>query len=687
MSLFREGHNCWKTSPASRVAVLIDAEDYFRALHWAFERASTSIFILGWDVDSRIQLVPEDRRTLAEFLLSLVEQKPDLQIHILSWDFVVLYADEREGKRKAQQRFGSHPRIHFRFDPGGPFLVSLHQKLVVVDDQLGFCGGLDITQRRWDTRHHLVHHPFRRDPDGKTYGTFHDVEMAVMGPAARELREICNDRWRTLTGKIPETLPARENPALWPAGVEPILTDHPVAIARTYPESREWREIRENRQLFLDLIREARHSIFAENQYFTSKDVGDALEARLREDDPPEIVILVREESSKWLEQLGVPAMRARLIRRLKQADHRGRLTVLCPVASQKSGHCINLHSKVFVVDDRYLRIGSSNLNARSEGMDAECDLAVEGRTPDERRAIQSVRDRLLAEHLGVSEEEFAAEFARDRSLIQAVNRLKGQNDRTLGDCPSRHRAIIEWLTPDTDIVDPPGPARLRAALRRLGMKVAGAAALIALFPVLRNALRTENLHAIATWVQATPFSSAGMAALFALLTFCGFPLVPLAILFSLVLPPAETFGATMAGAIVSATLLYRFSRARAERRDGWFNRVRESDAFAGLKRGIERQGIWPILLLRFTPVAPYWLVNVCMGLLGIRYGYFLLSTVLGLLPGFVLIAIFEERIASQQGLLQRIVILLAALTLLGWAIQKGVERFSKKREAYAFSR
>src|SRR4051812_23204907 len=115
-TFFREGQNCWKTSPASRIAPIIDAEDYFRALWWALERAEKSIFILGWDLDSRIRLVPDDPRTFSELLVSLVDKKPDLHIYLLNWDFLVFYADERESKRKAQRRFGSHPRIHFHFD-------------------------------------------------------------------------------------------------------------------------------------------------------------------------------------------------------------------------------------------------------------------------------------------------------------------------------------------------------------------------------------------------------------------------------------------------------------------------------------------------------------------------------------------------------------------------------------------
>ena len=62
------------------------------------------------------------------------------------------------------------------------------------------------------------------------------------------------------------------------------------------------------------------------------------------------------------------------------------------------------VHSKVMIVDDRLLRIGSANLNNRSMGTDTECDLAIEARNAAERAAIiATVRARLLADHCGVS--------------------------------------------------------------------------------------------------------------------------------------------------------------------------------------------------------------------------------------------------------------------------------------------
>ncbi len=46
------------------------------------------------------------------------------------------------------------------------------------------------------------------------------------------------------------------------------------------------------------------------------------------------------------------------------------------------------VHSKVMIVDDGFLRVGSANLNNRSMGADTECDLAFEASCDEHREFI-----------------------------------------------------------------------------------------------------------------------------------------------------------------------------------------------------------------------------------------------------------------------------------------------------------
>jgi phosphatidylserine/phosphatidylglycerophosphate/cardiolipin synthase-like enzyme len=81
------------------------------------------------------------------------------------------------------------------------------------------------------------------------------------------------------------------------------------------------------------------------------------------------------------------------------------------------------VHSKIVIVDDIFLRVGSSNLNNRSIGLDTECDLAIEAAGDDERRAITGVRDRLIAEHLGIDPTALGHAIDREGSLVRAIDR------------------------------------------------------------------------------------------------------------------------------------------------------------------------------------------------------------------------------------------------------------------------
>jgi len=133
--------------------------------------------------------------------------------------------------------------------------------------------------------------------------------------------------------------------------------------------------------------------------------IAAALRARLAEADGPEVVIVAPRRADGWLSEQVMGSARAVLLQDLRDADRHGRLRFCTPVTEE--GHDIYVHAKVLIVDDRLLRIGSSNFNNRSMGLDTECDIAIEaadGGDEAMRREILRVRDGLLAEHLGVTE-------------------------------------------------------------------------------------------------------------------------------------------------------------------------------------------------------------------------------------------------------------------------------------------
>ena len=125
--ILRPGINVWKVERASRAAPLIDGAEFFRAVRESLLKAQRSVFLLGWDFHSRMLLVGESGKTddgypaeLALFLTALIEERPRLHIHVLLWDFAVLYAGEREWLPQWRLDWTTPERFHFSLDRAVP---------------------------------------------------------------------------------------------------------------------------------------------------------------------------------------------------------------------------------------------------------------------------------------------------------------------------------------------------------------------------------------------------------------------------------------------------------------------------------------------------------------------------------------------------------------------------------------
>jgi phosphatidylserine/phosphatidylglycerophosphate/cardiolipin synthase-like enzyme len=244
--------------------------------------------------------------------------------------------------------------------------------------------------------------------------------MLVGGPAAADLAAHAAERWAEATGEpAPPVGGAR---ARWPEDLPADFTGIPAGIARTVPEV-----AHEVAALNQDALAAARHCIYLEAQYLTSEAVGDALVRQLERPDGPEIVVVVTRKSHGMLEQFAMGNNRDRLLRRLAGADRGNRLRVYYPTVFDGDARVeVKIHAKLVVIDDRLLRIGSSNLNNRSLAVDTECDLALEAVTAEQRAGIRALRNRLIAEQLHQPAAAVAAAFQETPSLIAVIERLNG---------------------------------------------------------------------------------------------------------------------------------------------------------------------------------------------------------------------------------------------------------------------
>lgn len=460
---FQPGANCWRTAPARRVGVLIDGAAYFRALRESLLKARRSIFIIGWDFDANIVLDPiaAPGQSLGALLTELARARPQLEIRVLIWSFSTFYGPSRTPTLATRPPWRiDAPNIAFHYDSVYPLGACHHEKIVCIDDWVAFVGGIDLTAERWDTPAHDPLEPHRFEHDGRPFAPVHDLQFVFDGAAAA-IGELVRERWVIATGNRPAGPAPRPDP--WPAVTPAFMSDVDIAIARTRSPLGGRPAIQEAKALNIDVLRAARRSLYIETQYLTAQTVGDVLAERLAERDGPEVVIVVTKESKGWVEQFAMGSNRDRLLRRLQAADRWDRLRVFYPVVPQPDGSdCpVGIHSKLIVADDRIVRNGSSNLNNRSLGLDTECDIAIDAGDDRQRRhAIRRLRNRLLAEHMGVQPEAVDAAEAERGSVRAAIDALNTGRRRL---CPLEvdPEAGTSEPIPGTAILDPDEPLDL----------------------------------------------------------------------------------------------------------------------------------------------------------------------------------------------------------------------------------
>ena len=473
------GETCWRSARADRMAVIIDAAPYFAHLKAAILQARHSILLVGWDFDTRIELDrggrpdPAVPNRIGSLLNYVVRHNPRLRVYVLRWDLAFLKMPFRGTTPLFLLEWLGSRRLHFHLDRHHPPEACHHQKIAVIDDAVAFCGGIDVTVDRWDTPAHRGNDPRRVHPNGKRYGPWHDATTAVDGAAARALGDLARARWQAATGWTPAVPPPGRD--CWPEGLDAAVRGVEVAIARTEPAYDGQPEVREIEALYLAAIASARRIIYLESQYFSAHRIGEALARRLAEADGPEVVIVNPKRAEGWLEEEVMGTARALLLGKLRDADRHGRLRFYTPVT--EGGADIYVHAKVLVIDEALLRIGSSNINNRSMGLDTECDLAIEVRpedpdAPNLRAAILKVRDSLVAEHLDISRAALERILrAEDGSLVRALDGLVRSSGKTLVPFEPPALSETERALAETHALDPHRPEGMATTfVRALGI-------------------------------------------------------------------------------------------------------------------------------------------------------------------------------------------------------------------------
>lgn len=365
--------------------VLIDGAGALPELARELAQAQQFIHITGWHLAPAFELDPEQGPGSAiGVLLAELAQRVDVRVLVWAGSPVPAFHPTRKQVTAAIENLRRGTRIQVHADPREHPLHCHHEKTVVIDGEVAFVGGIDLTDDGGD-RYDTPEHPARRRLG------WHDVATRLGGPAVGDVAAHFRTRWRELTG---EALP--ETPAPGPAG------NVTVQVVRTVAEGMYTSVPRGDFRIFESyrrVLRGARELIYIENQFLWSPELVSILAAKLRRPPSPDfrVVILLPAKANNGADdtrgQLSVLAAADDGQRRLLGATVRS----LSPLKDRADP--LYVHAKVAVVDDRWLIVGSANINEHSLFNDTEMCVVT-----DDAMLARDTRVRLWAEHLELDE-------------------------------------------------------------------------------------------------------------------------------------------------------------------------------------------------------------------------------------------------------------------------------------------
>jgi phosphatidylserine/phosphatidylglycerophosphate/cardiolipin synthase-like enzyme len=377
----------------NELEVLIDGAAYFPALERAIRSARRSVLIAGWCITPGFALVRDEPPVLLRELLG--EAAESVEVRVLLWAGapVPVFAPRRTSVRATRDELVHGTRIKVALDSHERPMHCHHEKLVVIDDDLAFVGGIDLTDLGGD-RYDTPEHP------GRGRMGWHDVASRLRGPAVADVNRHVAQRWQAVTG---ERLVAPPTDLVSTGDVE-------LQIVRTVPEHLydfaphgDFRII----EAYLRALRSAQQLIYLENQFLWSTEIVNVLADKLRRPPSDEFRVVMMLPGRP---NTGEDDTRGQLAA-LAEAD-RGQGRFLATTIRARSGRTsdrVYVHAKVGIVDDRWLTLGSGNLNAHSFYNDTEVNLVTCDAT-----LARDTRLQLWAAHL----ERDIDEVAGDVSIV-----------------------------------------------------------------------------------------------------------------------------------------------------------------------------------------------------------------------------------------------------------------------------
>jgi phosphatidylserine/phosphatidylglycerophosphate/cardiolipin synthase-like enzyme len=406
--------------PGCELDVLVDGADALPAIAEALQGARSFVHVTGWHFAPHFELVRGEPPVVLGALLAELAERVDVRILVWAGSPVPLFHPTRSEVRDAIEILTRGTRIRCEPDPREHPIHCHHEKTICVDGEVAFVGGIDLTDDAGDRFDDSAHRARRR------LG-WHDVSTRLRGPAVADVHDHFVARWHAVTG---ETLDRPPVPA--PAGETTVQVVRTVAenMYEEFPRG-DFRIL----ESYVRALRSAQHLVYLENQFLWAPEIVDVLADKLRNppaDDFRVVVVLPAKANNGHDDtrgQLGV----------LVEADDGGERLLAATIRSLSGERDdpLYVHAKVGIVDDRWLTVGSANLNAHSLMNDTEMNVVT-----DDAQLARRTRVRLWAEHLELDEETVAA--AQPTALVDEHWRpiAYEQLGRRDGGRPPTHRLL-----------------------------------------------------------------------------------------------------------------------------------------------------------------------------------------------------------------------------------------------------
>lgn len=360
------------------VDVLIDGEAALGAMADAMQSARIHIHIAGWHLTPGFKLRHSDGSPTLREMLRKLSERVDVRVLLWAGPPLPVFQPTRSTMKTVRQELMQDSQVRCSLDARERTLHCHHEKILVVDDEVAFVGGIDLSDLsgdRWDESHH--------PPRGAT--GWHDLATRLRGPIVSDVAEHFRSRWQEVSG---EPLPAPIDQSR--AG------DVTVQMLRTVPESTYGFLPRGEFSIldaYLRALNSAQEFVYLENQFLWSTEIVQVLADKIRHpptDDFRLVVVLPSRPTN------GRDTTRGQLGYLVDADNETGHLLAATVNAySEGRSDSLYVHAKIGVIDDKWLTIGSANLNEHSLFNDTEVNVLTLNA-----ELARSTRLRLWSEHL-----------------------------------------------------------------------------------------------------------------------------------------------------------------------------------------------------------------------------------------------------------------------------------------------